>query len=106
MSDETVREPEFDRASSSSGNHVYSGVIPAALIMGHHLAISALFGCKRAGSWNVIWGAMRRIRFTQAALAKLEAELWNAKGSYREVLQKCVAEMQKVLSKLERRTLH
>jgi len=48
----------------------------------------------------------RRIRFTQAALAKLETELKNAKGSYREVLQKCVAEMQTVLRKLERRTLH
>jgi hypothetical protein len=50
--------------------------------------------------------AERRIRFTQVALAKLETELKNANGSYREVLQKCVAEMQKVLRKLERRTLH
>ena len=50
--------------------------------------------------------AARRIRFTHASLAKLETELKDAKGSYREVLQKCVAEIEKVLSKLERRTLH
>jgi hypothetical protein len=35
-------------ASSSRDNHVYSGVIPAALIIGHHLAISALCRAARA----------------------------------------------------------
>jgi len=50
--------------------------------------------------------ATRRIRFVEAALAKLETKLRNAEGSHREVLQKCVAEMQKMISKLERHTLH
>jgi hypothetical protein len=49
--------------------------------------------------------AARRIRF-EAALAKLETELGNAEGSHKEVLQNCVAEVQKILSKLQRRTLH
>jgi len=50
--------------------------------------------------------ATRRIRFVEAALVRLETELTNAEGSHKEVLRKCVAEVQKVLSKLERRTLH
>ena len=50
--------------------------------------------------------ATRRIRFVEAALVRLETELTNAEGSHKGVLRKCVAEVQKVLSKLERRTLH
>ena len=47
-----------------------------------------------------------RIRFVEDALAKLERELENAEGSHREVLRKCIAQVEQALTKLQRHTVH
>jgi DNA anti-recombination protein RmuC len=47
-----------------------------------------------------------RIKYIEAALAKLERELENSEGSHKEALQRWVAEVQQTLRRIERLTLH